>query len=83
MARETSLKNSLDKAKCELNKLCHKARNTLDSSYDRISESGERITKATLTAVKKANSYVRHNPWNGIGISTVLGIIIGILISRR
>ena len=37
-------------------------------------------TKATVTAT---NEYVHKNPWTAIGVSAGVGLIIGMLISRR
>ena len=37
-------------------------------------------TKATATAT---DAYIRDNPWAAIGISTGIGLVIGLLIGRR
>ena len=42
----------------------------------------EVITKAKTTATA-ADAYIRENPWTAIGVSTGIGLVIGLLIGRR
>ncbi|PPS64833.1 hypothetical protein CRX72_05300 [Pantoea sp. BRM17] len=64
-------------------RLRHKARGALESSRERLGDSGERIAKSTREAAEKAEDYVRENPWHGVGVGAAVGVLIGILISRR
>jgi len=80
---EEVLSSSTEKSKGELDKLRHKARVALDSSRERLGESGERIAATTREAAQKAEGYVRENPWQGVGIGAAIGVALGILISRR
>jgi len=34
-------------------------------------------------AAKDAERYVRDNPWQSVGLAAGIGLIIGVLISRR
>jgi ElaB/YqjD/DUF883 family membrane-anchored ribosome-binding protein len=34
-------------------------------------------------AVKATETYVRENPWQAIGIAAGVGLVLGLLISRR
>ena len=80
---EEVLSSSADKSKTELDKLRSKARGAIDSSRERLGDSGERIAQSTREAAEKADEYVRDNPWHGVGIGAAGGVLIGILISRR
>ena len=42
----------------------------------------EVTTKAKSTATA-ADTYIRENPWAAIGVSTGIGLVIGLLIGRR
>jgi ElaB/YqjD/DUF883 family membrane-anchored ribosome-binding protein len=35
-----------------------------------------------LEAVKTSEDYIRHNPWNAVGIAAGVGLILGLLIRR-
>lgn len=37
----------------------------------------------TRIAVSKADEYVHHNPWMAMGAAASIGVVIGMLISRR
>lgn len=80
---EEVLSSTGDKSKTELDKLRHKAREALDTSRERLGESGERLAQSTREAAHKADDYVRENPWHGVGIGAAVGVVIGILLSRR
>ncbi|MBA2816416.1 DUF883 family protein [Candidatus Pantoea persica] len=80
---EEVLSTTTDKSKGELDKLRHKARVALDSSREKLGDSGEYLAQTTREAAQKADGYVRENPWHGVGIGAAIGVAIGILISRR
>lgn len=80
---EEVLSTTTDKSKGELDKLRQKARVALDSSREKLGDSGEYLAQTTREAAQKADGYVRENPWHGVGIGAAIGVAIGILISRR
>jgi len=80
---EEVLSSTTDKSKGELDKLRQKARVALDSSREKLGDSGEYLAQTTREAAQKADGYVRENPWHGVGIGAAIGVAIGILISRR
>jgi len=80
---EEVLSSTTDKSKGELDKLRQKARVALDSSREKLGDSGEYLAQTTREAAQKADGYVRENPWHGVGIGAAIGVAIGILLSRR
>ena len=80
---EEVLSSTTDKSRGELDKLRKKARVALDSSREKLGDSGEYLAQTTREAAQKADGYVRDNPWHGVGIGAAIGVAIGILISRR
>lgn len=80
---EEVLSSSTDKSKEELSKLRNKAERALKESRTRLSETGDAIAHQTRIAAGHADDYVKENPWTGVGIGTAIGVVLGILLSRR
>lgn len=80
---EEVLNASADKSKTELEKLRGKAEKALKESRHRLGDTSDAIAQQTREAAAKADDYVRENPWTGVGIGAAVGIVIGILMSRR
>ncbi|MEQ9887722.1 DUF883 family protein [Pectobacterium zantedeschiae] len=80
---EEVLSTSSDKSKAELDKLRNKAESALKETRNRLSDTGERIASQTKEAVESADDYVRQNPWTGVGIGAAVGVVLGVLLSRR
>ena len=37
----------------------------------------------TREAAARADEYVRDNPWTGVGIGAAVGVVLGVLLTRR
>lgn len=68
--------DELIKAKAALN-----ARVT--AAKDSVEAMGEAIADRARNSAKMTNSYVHAHPWQSLGIGAALGLIIGIVFSRR
>lgn len=51
-------------------------RDALHETQDAVVETGRRAAQAT-------DHYVHDNPWQAIGVAGVMGLLLGVLISRR
>lgn len=80
---EEVLSSSSDKSKEELSKLRGKAERALKESRTRLGETGDAIAEQTRVAAARADDYVRENPWTGVGIGAAVGVVLGVLLSRR
>ncbi|MCT4705425.1 YqjD family protein [Enterobacteriaceae bacterium H11S18] len=80
---EEVLNASTDKSKTELEKLRGKAEKALKESRYRLGETSDVIAKQTREAAAKADDYVRENPWTGVGIGAAIGVVLGVLMTRR
>jgi len=80
---EEVLSSSSDKSKEELSKLRSKAEKALKESRYRLGETGDVIAEQTRVAAARADDYVRENPWTGVGIGAAIGVVLGVLLSRR
>ena len=80
---EEVLNSSTDKSKEELGKLRSKGESVLKDSRVRLSDTSDAIVKQTRETAARADEYVRENPWTGVGIGAAVGLVVGVLLSRR
>lgn len=80
---EEVLGNSGEKSKEELGKLRTKAEKALRNSRDRLGDTGDVIARQTREAAARTDEYVRDNPWASVGIGAAIGVVLGVLMSRR
>lgn len=80
---EEVLNDSVDKSKTDVDKLRKKAQDVLNNAKGYLGESSERIVRTTREAAQRTDDYVRENPWHGIGMGAVVGVVLGFLLSRR
>lgn len=80
---EEVLGNSGEKSKEELSKLRTKAEKALRNSRDRLGDTGDVIARQTREAAARTDEYVRDNPWACVGIGAAIGVVLGVLMSRR
>ncbi|MFI8316157.1 YqjD family protein [Kosakonia cowanii] len=80
---EEVLGNSGEKSKEELSKLRTKAEKALRNSRDRLGDTGDLIARQTREAAARTDEYVRDNPWASVGIGAAIGVVLGVLMSRR
>lgn len=80
---EEVLGNSGEKSKEELSKLRTKAEKALRNSRDRLGDTGDVIARQTREAAARTDEYVRDNPWSSVGIGAAIGVVLGVLMSRR
>lgn len=80
---EEVLNSSGDKSKAELDKLRSKAEDALKDTRARLSEAGDKLAHQTKQIAGQADEYVRDNPWAGVGIGAAVGVVLGVLLTRR
>ena len=56
---------------------------SLRVAKERLAETGTALAQRTRQAAKATDEYVHENPWKAIGIAACIGVIVGMLISRR
>ena len=80
---EEVLQSSTDRPKAELDKLRSKAESALKETRERLSETSDKIATHTKEIAGRADNYVHDNPWAGVGIGAAVGVVLGVLLSRR
>lgn len=67
----------------KLKEIRAKAETSLNMVKARIADTQEEVLARTRVAAKATDVYVHENPWRSVGFAASLGIVIGLLISRR
>ena len=81
---EEVLSSSGEKSKEELSKIRSKAEQALKQSRYRLGETGDAIAKQTGVSRRRVPmSMCVQNPWTGVGIGAAIGVVLGVLLSRR
>jgi len=56
---------------------------SLNQARERLGEFQTNVVDSAKAAASATDEYVHHNPWQAIGVSAVIGGLIGYLIGRR
>ena len=56
---------------------------SLASAKVRLAEAEQALADKTRQAVRVTDAYVHDHPWAAVGIAAALGLVLGMLISRR
>ena len=67
----------------ELARAMMKLSKRVAAARESVEDLGGAIADQTRDTAKGANSYVHENPWQAIGIGTVLGLLLGVAITYR
>jgi ElaB/YqjD/DUF883 family membrane-anchored ribosome-binding protein len=80
---EALLKATANTGDEKLSELRAKAEESLGIAKERIMDIQTEVLAKTKAAAKATDAYVHDNPWRSIGFAASLGVVVGLLISRR
>ena len=60
-----------------------RARESLQQARSRLKEAEGEAVEHVRAAAATADEYVRENPWQVVGVAAGVGLLLGLLISRR
>jgi ElaB/YqjD/DUF883 family membrane-anchored ribosome-binding protein len=60
-----------------------RVRDTLAAVRQSVARSGAAVRSGTRDVVRGSDRYVRHNPWQAVGLAAAAGAIVALLASRR
>lgn len=60
-----------------------RASESWQAARDRLTVLEEGVLGKAQDAAKDAECYVRDNPWQSVGLAAGIGLIVGVLMSRR
>ncbi|WNN46117.1 MULTISPECIES: DUF883 family protein [Winslowiella] len=55
----------------------------LEQVQERSREAGSELCDELKSAASESCDYLKKNPWAGVGIGAALGLVIGVLISKK
>ena len=56
---------------------------SMNGAKKRLTEAGAATADHAKVAARATDEFVREHPWEAVGIGAALGVILGMLISRR
>lgn len=59
------------------------ARKNLEKVQDRSRDIGSDLCNELKSAAGDSCDYLKKNPWAGVGIGAALGLVVGVLISKK
>lgn len=80
---EALLKATADTGGDKLAEVRARAEASLDAVKAIIGDTQESVLAKTKEVAKATDDYVQENPWRSIGLAACVGLVIGLLISRR
>jgi ElaB/YqjD/DUF883 family membrane-anchored ribosome-binding protein len=80
---EALLKATANTGDAKLSELRAKAEESLGIAKESIMDIQTEVLAKTKAAAKATDAYVHENPWRSIGFAASLGVVVGLLISRR
>ncbi|KOC91901.1 membrane protein [Winslowiella iniecta] len=55
----------------------------LEQVQERSREAGSELCDELKSAASDSCDYLKKNPWAGVGIGAALGLVVGVLISKK
>jgi len=80
---ETLIKATAHQGGDKIDQLRTQAEASLASAKKKLEDLHEDIVEKGREAVKATDDYVQENPWKAVGIAAGIGLVIGLLVSRR
>jgi ElaB/YqjD/DUF883 family membrane-anchored ribosome-binding protein len=80
---EALLKATANSGDDKLSDLRARAEESLGIAKARILDIQTEVLAKTKAAAKATDAYVHENPWRSIGFAASIGVVVGLLISRR
>ncbi|MDP3088302.1 MAG: DUF883 family protein [Methylotenera sp.] len=80
---EAMLKATANTGDAKLSELRAKAEESISLAKARIMDIQTEVIAKTKAAAKVTDDYVHENPWRSVGFAASVGVVVGLLISRR
>jgi ElaB/YqjD/DUF883 family membrane-anchored ribosome-binding protein len=61
----------------------HKFEHTLKHAKDELLRIEDLLITKTKDAAQATDQYVKENPWQSVGLGACVGLLVGLLISRK
>jgi len=67
----------------DLERAKEKLAERVESAKETLAEAGSEIAETARRSARATNTYVHEHPWQSVGIGAILGLLVGIAVSRR
>jgi ElaB/YqjD/DUF883 family membrane-anchored ribosome-binding protein len=67
----------------EIARVRAKVKIALAAAKSALSDGAQQVRGQAQQVTKTTDSYVRDNPWQVVGIAAVVGIVLGVMMTRR
>ncbi|MGC6386308.1 DUF883 domain-containing protein [Ewingella sp. S1.OA.A_B6] len=79
---EEVLKSSGDKADQKYIEIKSRAQQALEEVQSRLNGGVNSYCKKARQVAEQTDTYVRDNPWHGVGAGAAVGLVVGLLLRR-
>jgi ElaB/YqjD/DUF883 family membrane-anchored ribosome-binding protein len=80
---EALIKASADQGGEKMTEARSKSRQSLETAKTRLHAAEKAALRHGEDAVSATEDYVKHNPWQAVGIAAGVGLVLGVLLARR
>lgn len=80
---EKLLKEAADSTGAKANEIREKAMRRLQQSREALLDTQETLARRGRQAIRATDDYVHDKPWQAIGLAGAIGLLLGVLLSRR
>lgn len=80
---EALIKASADQGGEKMTEARSKIRESLETARIRLHDAERTALRHGEEAVAATEDYVKHNPWQSVGIAAAVGVVLGVLLARR
>lgn len=80
---EALIKATANQGGEKVDQIRSQAEASVASAKDKLDDLNEDLIEKGREAVKATDDYVQENPWKAVGIAAGIGLVIGLLVSRR
>ena len=80
---EALLKATANQAGEKVQEARAKAEESLAAARERLADVQEDALRQARELMSEGEEYVRQNPWQAVGIAAGVGLLVGLLLSRR
>jgi len=72
-----------DLSDADVSRVRGKVQRAIDSAKDSIAGSADTLRQQAQKAAYSADDFVRESPWRAVGIAALVGVLIGLVATRR
>lgn len=80
---EEMLKAASRQGNEQLSAVRERLERSVSTAKDELADFEEAVIERARSTARETNEYVHEHPWNAVGIAAAVGVLLGVLLSRR